>query len=93
MLKKGEASNNGTFGARVTNIQEGDACCGDPTPRCNRRANVQFFRVKDNRVLCEMEVADLSNSTITCAEEIGSQVIGVRAISTSEGWVLFDLRC
>jgi hypothetical protein len=93
VLKKGESSDNGRIGVRVTSILEGDACCGDPAPRCNRRANVQFFRPQDNRLLCEMEVPDNSNSTIPCAEEVGSQVIGVWGINTQEGWVLLDLRC
>jgi hypothetical protein len=44
-------------------------------------------------VLCELEPSDRGNTGIPCAEEIGVSVIGVRAINTQEGWVLFDLRC
>jgi len=92
MLRKGESSDNGTFGVRVSEIHEANPCCGDPSPLCDRRARVQFFRPSDGRTLCELEPSARGNNVIPCADEIGVSVIGVRAINTHEGWVLFDLR-
>ncbi len=93
LLRKGESSDNGKFGVRVTDIIEADPCCGDPSPLCDRRARIQFFRPSDGRVLCELEPSDRGNNVISCADQIGVNVIGIRAINTAEGWVLFDLRC
>ncbi len=93
LLRKGESSDNGKFGVRVTNIQEANPCCGDQSPLCERRARIQFYRPSDGRVLCELEPSAGANTVIDCADEIGVSVIAIRAINTSEGWVLFDLRC
>ena len=93
MLRKGESSDNGSFGVRVTEIHEANPCCGDPSPLCDRRARLQFFRPSDGQVLCEIESSDRGNSVIPCAEKLEVSVIGIRAINTKEGWVLFDLRC
>jgi hypothetical protein len=92
LLRKGESSNNGKVGVRVTEIKEANPCCGDPNPLCDRRATIQFYRPADGRVLCELEPSDRGNNVISCAEEIGVSVIGIRAIDTAEDWVLFDLR-
>ena|SRR6266404_4961067 len=93
LLRKGESSDNGKFGVRVTDIIEADPCCGDPSPLCDRRARIQFFRPSDGCILCELEPSDRGNNSISCADQIGVNVIGIRAINTAEGWVLFDLRC
>lgn len=93
LLRRGESSDNGKYGVRVTQILDAELCCGDQTPRCNRRATVQFYRVQDNRLLCEMEVSDSSNSVIACADQIDPSVIGVWGINATEGWVSLDLRC
>jgi hypothetical protein len=93
LLKPGQSSDNGKYGVRVTRILDAELCCGDQTSSCNRRANIQFFRVSDNRLLCEMEMSDRSNAVIPCASEIDSSVIGVWGINATEQWVSFDLRC
>jgi hypothetical protein len=92
LLRKGESSANGKFGVRVTDIIEGNPCCGDPSPLCDRRARIQFFRSGDGQILCELEPSDRGNNAISCGDQIGVSVIGVRAINTADGWVLFDLR-
>ena len=92
LLRKGESSENGKVGVRVTEIHEANPCCGDPSPLCDRRARIQFYRPSDGRVLCELEPSDRGNNVISCGEELGVSVIGIRGISTAEGWVLFDLR-
>lgn len=91
LLKKGESSDNGKIGVKVTDIAEAEQC-GDVGIEYHRRATVQFFSPSDGRMLCEEIVVDHGNSTIGCGESLGVDVIGVRAISTAEGWVLFDLR-
>jgi hypothetical protein len=94
LLKKGESSDNGKFGVRVVDILEAKPCCSDPGPDCYRRARVQFYDPANGLVLCEMESPSLSNGMIRCADALGAwaSVMGVRAINTEEGWVLFDLR-
>jgi hypothetical protein len=92
LLKKGESSDNGTFGVKAVDILEASPCCGDPGPNCYRRARIQFYNPADGRVLCEVEVARQENHVIDCADALGVSVIGVREINTVEGWVLFDLR-
>lgn len=94
LLRKGESTDNGKFGVRVTDIIEGENCCGDPGYRCYRRAKIQFYRPTDGQVLCELEIQEHSNAAIDCMASLdGVSVIGGRAINTKEGWVLFDLRC
>lgn len=92
MLRIGESATNGSTGVRVTEIHEANPCCGDPSPLCERRTRIQFFDPGDGRPLCEIESASLSNTVIPCADKIDVSVIGIRAINTQEGWVLFDLR-
>jgi hypothetical protein len=92
MLRKGESASNGSVGVRVTEIHEADPCCGDPSPLCARRASIQFFDPSDGRPLCEVESSDFGNTVIPCSDKIKVSVIGIRAINTQEGWVLFDLR-
>ena len=92
MLRNGESASNGSIGVRVTEIREANPCCGDPSPLCDRRARIQFFDPGDGRSLCEIESADLGNTVIPCSEKIEVSVVGIRAINTQEGWVLFDLR-
>jgi hypothetical protein len=91
LLKKGESSDNGTIGVRVIDIIEAEPC-GDVGIEYHRRARVQFFTPSDGRVLCEELVADRGNSGVRCGDRLGLAVIGVIAINTAEGWVLFDLR-
>ena len=91
LLKKGESSDNGTIGVRVTEIAEAQPCA-DVGIEYHRRALLQFFTPSDGRVACEELVADGGNSEIRCGDRLGVDVIGVRAINTAEGWVLFDLR-
>ena len=91
-LRKGESSENAKIGVRVTEITEADPCCDDPSPLCDRRARIQFYRPSDGKVLCELEPSDTANNVIRCGEELGLSVVGVRRINTAEGWVLFDLR-
>ena len=92
MLRKGESSSHGNVGVRVLEIHEANPCCGDPSPLCDRRARIQFFNPGDGRTLCEIEPSDRGNLVIPCMHEIDVSVIGMRAINTQEGWVLFDLR-
>src|ERR1041384_5882579 len=92
MLRNGESASNGSIGVRVTEIHEANPCCGDPSPLCDRRARIQFFDPRDGRPLCEIESATLSNTVIPCGDKIKVSVVGIRAINTQEGWVLFDLR-
>ena len=92
MLRKGESESNGRVGVKVTEIHEANPCCGDPSPLCDRRARIQFFRPSDGQLLCEIESPDRGNTVIPCMNEIDVSVIGIRAINTQEGWVLFDLR-
>jgi hypothetical protein len=91
LLKKGESSDNGKIGVRVTDIAEAELC-GDVGIEYHRRARLQFYTPSGGRVLCEELVADGGNSGIGCGDRLGVAVIGVRAINTAEGWVLFDLR-
>ena len=92
MLRNGESASNGSVGVKVIEIHEANRCCGDPSPLCDRRVRIQFFRPGDGRPLCEVEPSDRGNNVIPCMNEIGVSVIGIRAINTQEGWVLFDLR-
>ena len=92
MLRNGESASNGSIGVRVTEIHEANPCCGDPSPLCDRRARIQFFDPNDGRPLCEIESASLGNTVIPCSDKINVSVVGIRAINTQEGWVLFDLR-
>ena len=91
LLRKGESSENGKVGVRVTEITEADPCCRDSSPLCDRRARLQFYHPSDGRVLCEREISSPNNAS-ACSEGLGFSAIGVRAIDTAEGWVLFDLR-
>jgi hypothetical protein len=92
MLRKGESASNGNVGVRVIEIHEANPCCGDPSPLCDRRARIEFFDPGDGRPLCEIESPNLGNTVIPCSDKIDVSVIGIRAINTEEGWVLFDLR-
>ena len=92
MLRNGQSASNGSIGVKVTEIHEANPCCGDPSPLCDRRARIQFFDPRDGRPLCEIESATLSNTVIPCGDKIKVSVVGIRAINTQEGWVLFDLR-
>ena len=92
LLRKGESSDNGKCGVKVADILEAKPCCGDPGPDCYRRARIQFYNPADGRVLCEVESQSLGNSVIRCGDALGVSVIGMGAINTAEGWVVFDLR-
>ena len=91
LLHEGESSSNGKVDVRVKNILEGQSC-GDVFSEAHRRATVQFFDSVSGKTLCETLVTDQGNSRISCGDKVGAEVIGGRAISTSEKWILFDLR-
>lgn len=90
LLHEGESSSNGKLGVRVKSILEAQTC-GDGFSESHRRATVEFFDAVNGQIFCEELVADKGNSRISCADKVGADVIGVRAISTAEKWILFDL--
>ena len=91
VLKKGESTDNGKIGVRVIDIVEGDACAHFAFSK-SRKAVIEFFAPKDNRIICQVTLLEHSTGTLDCPDELGISAYGVQAINTRDRWVLFDLR-
>jgi hypothetical protein len=91
VLRKGESTSNGKIGVRAIDIIEGDPCA-HPWPSNLRKAILQFFDAKDNRMICQVTLSEGSTGFLECPEELGITGYGVQAINTKDHWVLFDLR-
>lgn len=92
VLNKGESTENGKLGVKLLDISPPITCQGlflwEPP---DREAKLQFFRPKNNEILCETTVTE-GNSILKCEGRVDVHVIGVNAINNKEGWVWFDLR-
>lgn len=96
LLRKGEETDNGKLGVKVTSILP--ATCAAPFAEYPDRAKVvlQFFAPTDHKRLCEVTLAEQSNSSIDrpdmCQGKVDVSVVGVTDINTAENWAVFDLR-
>jgi hypothetical protein len=93
LLKKGESTNNGRVGLKVTDLYPAKHHLLD-SPELPK-AKVQFFRIPDQTVICEGVFTRGSNSLTTadlCKNNLEWNVIYIRDVNYDEGWVFLDLR-
>lgn len=93
VLHKGESSDNGQFGIRVMDTYPAKTHLLD-SPEMPK-AKIQFYRVKDQALICEGVFTRGSNSLTLpdlCNDRLPWSVIYVRDVNDSEKWVFLDLR-
>ena len=93
VLKKGESTDNGHVGVKVTDIYPAKHHLLD-SPELPK-AKVQFFRVPDQTVVCEGVFTRGSNRLDLpdlCKNNLEWNVIYSRDVNYDEGWVFLDLR-
>ncbi len=98
VLRKGESSDNGKIGVRVSDIIAADPCAGYGTLQRIPRVKMQFYDVHQQSVVCEDLLTDGSGTLLgagPCGEkiaELGVTAISINAINATDGWVSFELR-
>jgi|SRR6266404_6952698 len=93
LLRKGESTDNGHVGLKVTEIYPAKHHLLD-SPELPK-AKVQFFRIPDRTLVCEGVFTRGSNRLDlpdVCKNNLEWTVIYIRDVNYHEGWVFLDLR-
>jgi hypothetical protein len=96
VLKKGETTDNGKIRIKVLDITAPDPFAESGTWSSLPKAQLEFVRVSDQKVLCTHTYAEREGRRLSadCGEnlvEYGLLGISIRAINLKEQWVFFAL--
>lgn len=92
VLKQDEAIDNGRIQIKLQKLIPRDPCAHTGEFQNQARAQFQFIRLSDGKVLCESTFGEYGGGSIECsdsANSLGITGIGVRALNLTEGWVFF----
>ncbi|HEX6045614.1 MAG TPA: hypothetical protein VFZ22_14070 [Pyrinomonadaceae bacterium] len=93
LLRKGESTDNGHIGIKVTDIFPVKYQLLDSWEM--PKAKIQFFNVADKTPVCEAVFTRGGNGLNTdalCGSRLDWTDIYIRDVNYNEGWVFFDLR-
>lgn len=94
LLHRGETTSNGKIQVKLLEIFPGDGCAESASYLQNASAKLQFLRLSDHQVLCEVRLYEQQSGDVKCGQALSeSDVLGisVNAINLKEGWVFFEL--
>jgi len=90
VLRKGEASDNGTIGVKVLDIGEGRAACGLRAEPIEPDVKLSFYKISDPTVTCVITTGT-GGRLLNCDQRLELNTLGVLAINPAQGWVHFRL--
>jgi len=90
LLKRGESSDNGKVGVKVTEVLHGDPCA-HPGWIQAKKVTLQFFRPSDHHVFCEETFMQGMSSSVKCWSEANISAVQITTVNSKEGWAVITL--